>query len=561
MGDMQDDQEQPTSDVIIGPGDQVQTLTADKARLQEKLERTTNLLKDAKKQLELSQSANEKLQQAPAVFGIFDDRTDDKNFVDIHRNGQKLRAAVSGSINVQDLQRGQQLLLNDSGVVIKALSFEGHGEIMTVKEVAEDGKRAIVVSHHGEEKMVHLADAIVSSPIKAGNSLLVNMRTHFAFELVSKTEVNDLMLEEVPDIAYTDIGGLADQIDKIRDAVELPYLHADLYTKYDLSPTKGVLLYGPPGCGKTLIAKAIANSLAKKVTEKTGHDVKSYFLNVKGPELLNKYVGETERHIRLIFERAREKASAGHPVVIFFDEMEAMFHTRGSGISSDVEKTIVPQLLAELDGVESLENVLVIGASNRQDMIDPAILRPGRLDIKIKIERPDAVAAADIFSKYLTSNLPLHKLELDEHRDGPEACVSHMISQVVDCMYATTQETEFLQVHYRDGSNEILHYKDFSSGAMIKNIVDRAKKAAIKEYIGSGQSGLRLQYLLDACAEEFQSNDDLPNTSNPDDWAKISGRKGAAISHVTSLIRHDTSNGVMKEVETVVQSTGHGQYL
>lgn len=561
MDDMQDNQEKPTSDPPDDSSTKIQALTADNAVLAGLLKRSSETIKELKKKLESTESANEKLQQAPAVFGIFDDHTDSEGFVDVYKNGQKLRVAVGESIDVHGLQRGQQLLLNDSGVVIKALSFEGHGEIMTVKEVVDDGKRAIVLTHHGEERMIHLADALVGLPIKAGNSLLVNTRTYFAIELVSKTEVNDLMLEEVPDIAYTDIGGLASQIDKIRDAVELPYLYTDLYAEYALSPTKGVLLYGPPGCGKTLIAKAIANSLAKKVTERTGHDVKSYFLNIKGPELLDKYVGETERHIRLIFERAREKASTGHPVVIFFDEIESMFHTRGSGISSDMEKTIVPQLLTELDGVEKLENVLVIGASNRQDMIDPAILRPGRLDIKIKIERPDAVAAADIFSKYLTSNLPLHKLELDEHDGDPAACVSYMIEQVVSRMYATTKETEFLQVYYRDGSNEILHYKDFSSGAMIKNIVDLAKKAAIKQFIDSGQSGLRLLHLLDAYAEEFQSNDDLPNTSNPDDWAKISGRKGAAISHVSSLIRHDTSNGVTKEVETVASSTGHGQYL
>src|ERR1700729_2032950 len=373
---------------------------------------------------------------------------------------------------------------------------------------------------------------------RSGDPLLLEPRSGYVYERIPKAEVEELILEEVPDIAYTDIGGLGSQIEQIRDAIELPYLHADLYKEHQLRPPKGVLLYGPPGCGKTLIAKAVANSLAKQVQAKAAADSdgsskpaegKSFFLNIKGPELLNKYVGETERHIRLVFQRAREKASEGMPVIVFFDEMDSIFRTRGSGVSSDVENTIVPQLLSEIDGVEGLENVIVIGASNREDMIDPAILRPGRLDVKIKIERPDAEAARDIFSKYVVRGLPLHHDDLAEHGGSPAAAVGEMIQRVVERMYSETEENRFLEVTYANGDKEVLYFKDFNSGAMIEKIVARAKKMAIKEFLETRQKGIRIAHLLAACVDEFSENEDLPNTTNPDDWARISGKKGERI--------------------------------
>jgi proteasome-associated ATPase len=408
--------------------------------------------------------------------------------------------------------------------------------------------------------VVFLADPLSDAPIKAGDSLLVDTKAGYAYERVPKAEVEDLVLEEVPDVAYEDIGGLSRQIEQIRDAVELPFLHADLFNEYELRPPKGVLLYGPPGCGKTLIAKAVANSLAKQVALARGDDdgqAKSYFLNIKGPELLNKFVGETERHIRLIFQRAREKASEGTPVIVFFDEMDSIFRTRGSGVSSDVETTIVPQLLSEIDGVEGLENVIVIGASNREDMIDPAILRPGRLDVKIKIERPDAEAAQDIFSKYLTANLPIHAEDLAEFGGERRACIDAMIQHTVERMYAESDENRFLEVTYANGDKEVLYFRDFNSGAMIQNIVDRAKKSAIKSVLETKQPGLRVQHLLTAIVDEFAENEDLPNTTNPDDWARISGKKGERIVYIRTLV-----TGKNQETGRAIDtSTNTGQYL
>ena len=427
-----------------------------------------------------------------------------------------------------------------------------------LKEILADGDRVLVIANADEERVVRIADPLRAHTLRAGDSLLLDSRSGYVYEKVPKSEVEELVLEEVPDIDYENIGGLKGQIDQIRDAVELPYLHPDLFKEHELKPPKGVLLYGPPGCGKTLIAKAVANSLAKKVAAKTGQEGKSYFLNIKGPELLNKYVGETERHIRLVFQRAREKASMGTPVIVFFDEMDSLFRTRGSGVSSDVENTIVPQLLSEIDGVEGLENVIVIGASNREDMIDPAILRPGRLDVKIKIERPDAESARDIFSKYLTTTLPLHADDLGEFGDDRDACVAGMIQATVERMYTETEENRFLEVTYANGDKEVLYFKDFNSGAMIQNIVDRAKKMAIKDFLQLGQKGLRVSHLMTAIVDEFKENEDLPNTTNPDDWARISGKKGERIVYIRTLISGTKGDEAGRSIDTISNT---GQYL
>ncbi|MEU9362094.1 proteasome ATPase [Streptomyces sp. NPDC051840] len=521
-------------------------------------ERLANTLREARDQIVALKEEVDRLAQPPAGFGVFLQANEDDT-CDIFTGGRKLRVNVSPSVELDGLRRGQEVMLNEALNVVEAMEFERAGDIVTLKEILEDGERALVIGHTDEERVVRLAEPLLDITIRPGDALLLEPRSGYVYEVVPKSEVEELVLEEVPDIDYDKIGGLGDQIELIRDAVELPYLHPDLFKEHELRPPKGILLYGPPGCGKTLIAKAVANSLAKKVAEVTGQPAgKSYFLNIKGPELLNKYVGETERHIRLVFQRAREKASEGTPVIVFFDEMESLFRTRGSGVSSDVENTIVPQLLAEIDGVEGLENVIVIGASNREDMIDPAILRPGRLDVKIKIERPDAEAAKDIFAKYLTPSLPLHSDDLAEHTGSKEAAAHAMIQSVVERMYTESEENRFLEVTYANGDKEVLYFKDFNSGAMIQNIVDRAKKMAIKAFLEQGQKGLRVSHLLQACVDEFKENEDLPNTTNPDDWARISGKKGERIVFIRTLVTGKQGADTGRSIDTVANT---GQYL
>ncbi len=530
-------------------------------------------LKEARQQLVALREEVDRLGQPPSGYGVLVAVHDDQT-VDVFTSGRKMRLTCSPNIDTDTLQLGQTLRLNEALTIVEAGHFERVGELTTLREILDNGTRALVVGHADEERVVWLAEPLaaiaelddVEDPdqpirkLRPGDSLLVDTKAGYAFERIPKAEVEDLVLEEVPDVDYSDIGGLGRQIEQIRDAVELPFLHKELFREYSLRPPKGVLLYGPPGCGKTLIAKAVANSLAKKIAEARGQDAKeakSYFLNIKGPELLNKFVGETERHIRIIFQRAREKASEGTPVIVFFDEMDSIFRTRGSGVSSDVETTVVPQLLSEIDGVEGLENVIVIGASNREDMIDPAILRPGRLDVKIKIERPDAESAQDIFSKYLVETLPVHADDIAEFGGDRGACIRAMIERVVDRMYAESEDNRFLEVTYANGDKEVLYFKDFNSGAMIQNIVDRSKKYAIKAVLETGSPGLRIQHLFDSIVDEFSENEDLPNTTNPDDWARISGKKGERIVYIRTLVTGKNASA-SRAIDT---ESNTGQYL
>jgi proteasome-associated ATPase len=538
--------------------DRISELQVTVSGMTAKNERLVATLRDARDQILALKEEIDRLAQPPSGFGVYLEAQEDGT-VDIFTGGRKLRVAVAPGVELDDLQPGREVMLNEALNIIAVHGYEKVGEIVSFKELLEDGERALVVGHTDEERVVRLAEPLLDSVIRAGDALLLEPRSGYVYERVPKSEVEELVLEEVPDIDYTDIGGLSGQIELIRDAVELPYLHKELFLEHELRPPKGVLLYGPPGCGKTLIAKAVANSLAKKVAELSGKEAgKSYFLNIKGPELLNKYVGETERHIRLVFQRAREKASEGTPVIVFFDEMDSLFRTRGSGVSSDVENTIVPQLLSEIDGVEGLENVIVIGASNREDMIDPAILRPGRLDVKVKIERPDAEAAKDIFSKYITNTLPLHEDDLRENGGDRGATVGAMIQSTVERMYSETEENRFLEVTYANGDKEVLYFKDFNSGAMIQNIVDRAKKAAIKDFLDHNAKGLRISHLLGACIDEFKENEDLPNTTNPDDWARISGKKGERIVFIRTLVSGKKGAETGRSIDTVNNT---GQYL
>ena len=538
---------------VSAQNDQTRALHAKIDELATNNQKLAATLRDAREQIMGLKNEVDKLSSPPNGYATYLGPAGN-GLVNVAVNGRKMRVEISPNISLETLKPGQEVILNESMNVVVAGEFETHGEMATFHELLPDGQRAIVIGRSEEERIVHLAEPLRNANLKAGDSLLFDTRSGFAFELVNKTEVEELVLEEVPDINYTDIGGLGSQIEQIRDAVELPFLHRDLYKTYELKAPKGILLYGPPGCGKTLIAKAVANSLAKKVTELRGvGEGRSYFLNVKGPELLNKYVGETERQIRLIFQRARDKANEGTPVIVFFDEMDSLFRTRGTGVSSDVENTIVPQLLAEIDGVEALENVIVIGASNREDMIDPAILRPGRLDVKIKIERPNANAAREIFSIYLTPDLPIHESMISKYGDAKSAVVA-MTNDLVDQMFSTSPENEFLEVTYANGEKEVLYFKDFSSGAMIENIVARAKKDAIKNYLATNEVGISFEHLVKAARAEFRENEDLPNTTNPDDWARISGKKGERIVFMRTLIQEDNGTETGRTIDTTLNS-------
>jgi len=533
-------------------------LEAELARAQDRLDRVTNqndklsaLLEEAREQLAVLREEVEKLTQPPNNFGTVLNVSEDGT-VDVLTGNRKLRVSAQPSVEVKKLQVGQEVLLNEAFNIIDVRYYEPSGDVLRIRETLDDG-RVVVIAHADEEKVLGRSEKMADVHLRAGDYVRIDPKTSLVLEKLERPEVEELVLEEVPDITYHQVGGLAEQIEMIRDTVELPYLHRDLFREYELEPPKGILLYGPPGCGKTLIAKAVANSLAKKVSERTGNpDVRSYFLNIKGPELLNKWVGETERQIRLIFQRAKEKSDEGVPVIVFFDEMDSLFRTRGTGISSDVESTIVPQLLSELDGVESLKNVVVIGASNREDLIDPAILRPGRLDVKIKINRPDPIAAKEIFRIYLSDATPI---DPDETRDIDNVrALETMIEATVDDMYSEDKENEFLEVTYANGDRETLYFKDFASGAMIENIVSRAKKEAIKRQIAGGPGGIRKEDLHAAIKQEFREHEDLPNTTNPDDWAKISGKKGERIVYVRTLVGGD-------EESRLIEKVAGGQYL
>ena len=517
-------------------------------------EKLLNALGEAREQISALKDEVDKLCAPPSTYGVYLSANQDAT-LNIISQGRKLKVTLHPSIDVKALRPGQELLLNEALNVVSAAGYEVQGDVVVLKERLDE-ERALVALGADTEKVGLIADPLRSVGLKTGDYILMDSKSGYLLERLPRSEVEDLALEEVPEIAYADVGGLRAQIEAIADAVELPYLYADHYKEHKLTPPKGVLLYGPPGCGKTMIAKAVANSLAVKISETRGENIRGYFLNIKGPELLNKYVGETERKIREIFRKAKEKAADDVPVVVFFDEMDALFRTRGSGISSDVETTIVPQLLTELDGVEGLRNVIVIGASNRQDLLDPAILRPGRLDVKIKIERPDASSAVDIFNKYMTTELPIHDSEIRQSSGEAQAAVDRMIAATVEEMYSLNEENRFLEVTYANADKEVLYFKDFSSGAMIESVVRRAKKLALKRYIQTGEKGIKVDDLLNAVREEFKENEDLPNTTNPDDWAKIAGKKGERIVYVKPLTGEPKQK--RQDIERVVAT---GQYL
>ncbi len=507
-------------------------------------------LQEAKAQIEALRAEIEKLTAPPSSYAIYSSMNADGT-ANVFVSGRKMKVSLLPAINSKELRRGQEVVLNEALNVIEAKGFDVQGEVVRLKDVLE-GNRALVTLHFDEEKVAELADPLLAERLSVGDHLLYDPRSGYVIEKLPKSEAEDLVLEEVPDVDYEHIGGLQKELEHVRDAVELPFLHAELFAEFKLSAPKGVLLYGPPGCGKTLIAKAVANSIAKKLGHLTGKQIRSYFLHVKGPELLNKYVGESERQVREVFKKAKEQAAEGNPVIVFFDEMDALFRTRGTGISSDIESTIVPQFLSEIDGMERLRNVIVIGASNRQDLIDPAVLRAGRLDVKVKVGRPDATAARDIFSKYVSTELPFAPEELAQHGGDRKALVEKLTTLTVDTMYAASEENKFIEVTYANGEKEVLYFKDFASGALIEGIVSRAKKYAVKRAIAKEGVGLRSEDLIRAIREEFKEHEDLPNTTNPDDWAKVAGKKGEKIVHLRTISGGPAES---RQIETV--TTGH----
>jgi proteasome-associated ATPase len=555
-GTMKDEQEREKEKLLVqlrSMEEEVRRLHQARHQLEQanrQNERLTDALQDAKVQIEAMRAEVEKLTAPPSTYGIFTSANKDQT-VNVYVTGRKLKVNLHPAINVKTLRKGQEVILNEALNVIEACGFDVQGEVVRLKDNLDE-RRATITLRTDEERVAELAEPLLAQKLSVGDHLLYDARSGYLLEKLPKSEVEELVLEEIPDISYDDIGGLHDQIEQIQDAVELPFLHADLFQEHKLRAPKGVLLYGPPGCGKTLIAKAVANSIAKKLGHLTGKDIRSFFLHVKGPELLNKYVGESERQVREVFKKAKEKADDGYPVIVFFDEMDALFRTRGSGISSDIESTIVPQFLSEIDGVERLNNVIVIGASNRQDLIDPAVLRPGRLDVKIKIDRPNKAAAKDIFSKYLTSDLPWHKEELERESGDRTDLVERLIMQTVESMYALSEENQYLEVTYANGDKETFYLKDFSSGALIEGIVSRAKKYAIKRLLATGERGVKGDDLLRAIRDEFKEHEDLPNTTNPDDWAKIAGKKADRIVHVRTITMGSHES---RRIETV--TTGH----
>ena len=554
-GGMQDEQREKEKLLvqIRSLEDEVHRLSQARAQLEQahkQNDRLTEALQEAKSRIEAMRMEVEKLTAPPASYGIYSSANDDET-VNVYVTGRKLKVNLHPSIRVKELRKGQEVILNEALNVIESRGFDLQGEVVRLKDNL-DGKRAVVTLRTDEERVAELAEPLLMQRLSVGDHLLFDARSGYLLEKLPKSEVEELVLEEVPDIKYTDIGGLHDQIEQIQDAVELPVLHPELFKEHKLRAPKGVLLHGPPGCGKTLIAKAVANSIAQKLAHLTSKEVRSFFLHVKGPELLNKYVGESERNIREVFKKAKEKADDGFPVIVFFDEMDALFRTRGSGISSDVESTIVPQFLSEIDGVERLRNVIVIGASNRQDLIDPAVLRPGRLDVKIKIDRPDKAAAKDIFSKYLTPDLPWHAEELAQDEGDAIRAVERLIWLTVESMYALSEENQYLEVTYGNGDKETFYLKDFSSGALIEGIVSRAKKYAIKRLLANGERGIKSEDLLKAVRDEFKEHEDLPNTTNPDDWAKIAGKKADKIVNVRTITAGSNES---RRIETV--TTGH----
>lgn len=471
--------------------------------LTEKNGRLSKALHAARGQLAMMRSQLEQITKPPAQIATLVAIESDE--LEVRLGAKQLRVGYAPTVDPSELSVGMRVRLSEDLIVLGSLGYPAEGEVATVRETLPNS-RVVVATSTGGEKTLVLAGRLRHGGITSGDSVLVDANAGTVFEKLVREDVEQLLTPSIPDVTYADIGGLDDQIERVRDAVELPFKHPQLYTSFGLRAPRGILLYGPPGCGKTLIAKAVANSLGSAKEP-------ACFLSVKGPELLNKFVGETERQIRALFARARSLADSGRVVVIFFDEMEALFRTRGSGISSDVETMIVPQLLAEMDGMESLDNVIIIGASNREDMIDPAVLRPGRLDVHIRIDRPSEQGASEILRIHLPDSLP------------SQEPVAKLRELAMELLYDKSERTEIFAVETSSAPRKQIYLADTVTGATIAAVVEAAKRLAIKDALAGKGQAMTAAHIRAAVQEQVSSAREMGGAALAEEWMGMFGAK------------------------------------
>lgn len=495
--------------------------------LRRQLERDQRELKEAREVTREYEEIYQKLTSPSNRIGVFLNWTDEKLAI-IAVGDSEFLASVDPKIDPDALKTGDRVKVNEAYAVIGSLGPHPGGAVVKVTEALEDGRLRVASDPTGAAgRLAFRSGALEAVKIEPGDEVRIEPNGRVAVEHIPRQGARDYYFEEIPALTWDQVGGQDEAIQLIKDTIELPMFHADLYKKFDMQPVRGILLYGPPGCGKTLIGKATAYNLTQQYRERTGQDVKEYFMYINGPKILNMWLGETERMVREIFSIARDRAKEGFLVFIFIDEAESILRTRSSGRWLNISNTVVPQFCAEMDGLVSLENTVVMLTSNRPDYIDPAILRPGRIDRKVKIKRPDKAAARDIFGIYLTPALPLEK----------GAGREELLDVATDFLWRKSAETEFVQVYLRNGGIETLHWKDLASGALIKSVVDRAKELAIHRAIDDpqGEHGLSADDLREAVRLEYRENEIFPKSDVMEDWLKLLDYEPEAVASVRPI--------------------------